>query len=414
MTMIPRTASRILLGVVFIFSGFVKAVDPLGSAYKFGDYFESFHIDFLSSIALPLALILSSLEFIIGFSLLLGVRMKLASRLVTIFMVFFTLLTLYIAIKNPVTDCGCFGDALILTNWQTFWKNVGLMVLITIVYLSRNEFVVLFNKFTEWSIVLVGIIFIVSLSVYCLRHLPIIDFRPYNIGTYIPEKMIIPEDAPADQYITYLNYEKDGEVKEFNDQEYYPWDDSTWTYVESRSELVKKGYTPPIHDFSITSTEGEDITDMILQDQNYSLLLICYDIEKANKQALIKFNDLRNNLINDHYSFYCLTSSTQSQIDELVISIQPDFNFYASDEITLKTIIRSNPGLVLIKEGIIVDKWHYNDWPEVSELEGNAIATKMTKLLKETEKVKVYIMILYGILFLSIFKLLRPFFMTHK
>ena len=405
--------SRIALSIVFIFSGFVKAIDPLGSAYKFHDYFDAFHIEFLEPIALPLAIILSSLEFIIGFALFMGVRMKIASRLVTLFMVIFTLLTLYIAIKNPVTDCGCFGDALILTNWQTFKKNLVLMLFVALVYIYRDRFTQLYATITEWIIVIAGIVFIVILSIHCTRHLPIMDFRPYNIGTYIPEKMIVPEDAPADIYKTYLYYEKDNVVKEFT-EENYPWDDTTWKFVDSKSILVKKGYEPPIHDFNITSPGGEDITDLVLQDQDYSFLLISYEIEKANREVFLLFKMLKDSLQQENFSFYCLTSSPSEEMESIRKEYNVNYNCYATDEITLKTIIRSNPGLVLLKEGMIIGKWHYNDWPLWENFKENTISKQITRFKKEYGYLHVITIILYFIIFFSLFLLLRQYFISHR
>ena len=408
-----RNFSRIILGLVFVFSGFVKAIDPLGSSYKFGDYFEAFNMAFLDKITIPLALLLSSIEFIIGFCLLLKLRMRLFSRLVTIFMFFFLFLTLYIAIKNPVSDCGCFGDALILTNWQTFYKNLILIVFVAIVYISRNKFEPSYSNTTEWGITIAGLLLIIGISIHCIKHLPIIDFRPYNIGTYIPEKMIIPEDAPPPVYKTYLYYEKDGKVEEFIDPD-YPWDDSTWTYVDTKSEMIDEGYIPPIHDFSITSPNGEDITDMVLNDANYSLLLISHDLEKVNKEALLKFKYLYEQLSNEPFAFYCMTSSLTEYSDKLTAELNLPYNFFATDEITLKTIVRSNPGLVLLKRGVIIGKWHYNDFPCVETFKSNAQGKIIEGYKKDIEGLKVINLILYVILILSLFKLFRQYIMQRK
>lgn len=408
-----RNLSRLILGAVFVFSGFVKAVDPLGSAYKFGDYFEAFHMDFFTAIAVPLALILSSFEFIIGFSLLLKLRMKLFSWLVTLFMVFFLFLTLWIAIKNPVSDCGCFGDALILTNWQTFYKNLILMIPTLVVFFSRNKFEAAYSNITEWGLVLGGILLIFGISIHCIKHLPIIDFRPYNVGTYIPEKMIIPENAPPPKYITYLYYEKDGKVQEFIDPD-YPWDDTTWTFVDAKSEMIDEGYVPPIHDFSITSPNGEDITDLVLHDKNYTLLLISYNVEKANKEGFVKFKYLYNQLSKDPFAFYCLTSSPTEYIEKIQKELNLPYKFFATDEITLKTIVRSNPGLVLIKGGVIIGKWHFNDIPCVETFKENALARITERYKKDIEGLRLMNLTLFVILVLSLFRLLRQYFIQRK
>ena len=206
-----RLISRIFVGLVFIFSGFVKGVDPLGSAYKFEDYFYAFGLEAIASWALPLAILMIAAEFIIGWALLIGVKIKPAAWGVMLFMVFFTILTLYLALEDPVEDCGCFGDAIILTNWQTFYKNLIIMVPTIIVFFGRKKIKPLFCCKVEWGIVLVGLAIIVGLSLYCLRHLPIIDFRPWKIGT----SMIDENAAPPKSYVTYKN-KKTGESKTFS------------------------------------------------------------------------------------------------------------------------------------------------------------------------------------------------------
>jgi uncharacterized membrane protein YphA (DoxX/SURF4 family) len=192
-----RNFSRIIIAPVFVFSGFVKAIDPLGSAYKFSDYFEAFGLDFLMPTALVLAILLSTAELVIGLNLIMGVVMRTTSWALFIFMSFFTLLTLIIALTNPVTDCGCFGDALILTNWQTFWKNILFMIPTLFIFYGRKRFRPVASMAGEWSIVLVFIITGVSLSIYTYRNLPVFDFRPYKVATHIPTDMAIPEGAPS-------------------------------------------------------------------------------------------------------------------------------------------------------------------------------------------------------------------------
>jgi uncharacterized membrane protein YphA (DoxX/SURF4 family) len=200
--------ARIITGLVFIFSGFVKAVDPTGSAIKFEEYFLAFHMDFLMIASLPLSIIQSAAEIMIGLNLIAGIRMKFTAWLLMIFMSFFTLLTFVLALTNPVTDCGCFGDAVKLTNWQTFWKNVLLLIPTLVVFFKRNKYPAITTKLAEWLISAANFLIPVILSVYCLLHEPILDFRPYQIGTVIPDKMTIPEGAPVDKYETMLIYQK--------------------------------------------------------------------------------------------------------------------------------------------------------------------------------------------------------------
>ena len=382
-----RIVSRFIVGIVFIFSGFVKGIDPLGSTYKFGDYFMAFNLDFLMPVALPLAVLLCAIEFSIGFALLVRFRMKTTAWLVAVFMVFFTILTLILAISNPVSDCGCFGDAIIMTNWQTFWKNVVIMAFVVVIFFNRNNYHPVYSPNAEW--ILTGISFIVFLlfSFYNYKNLPLIDFRPYHIGTYIPEAMEIPDDAPQPVYETVFYYKNKntGEVETFSEDN-YPWDDTlNYQFDTVTNKLIKPGYEPPIHDFSIsTRTDGSDITDYILNDENYSFLLVSDDLSEANKEGLQRANKIAGFAEgSDLFSFYGLTASTGTVLENTINENQLDIDFYLVDEITLKTIVRANPGLMLIKNGIIIEKWHYNDFPDIENMDEHYIATLMNNHRKQ-------------------------------
>jgi len=258
-----RITGRIIVGLVFIFSGIVKAIDPLGSAYKFHDYFLAFNLAFLDWLALPLAIVLCAAESLAGFSVLSGIRHKTGIWTVLLLMAVFTPLTLVLALTNPVSDCGCFGDAVHLTNWQTFGKNIVILALALPVFAARKKSVQLFRSSKEWMIIAVAGLLFILFALFNLRYLPLVDFLPYKKGTLIAEKMIVPQGAPLDEYSTSFIYEKDGVRKEFT-LENYPANDSTWIFIDQKSQLVKKGYIPPIHDFSIRTLEGNDITDQIL------------------------------------------------------------------------------------------------------------------------------------------------------
>ncbi len=408
-----KTLSRLIVGAVFIYSGFVKGIDPLGSTYKFTDYFTAFNLEFLNVLSFPLAIILSSAEFIIGVALLWGLRMKLASWLALIFMAFFTVLTFFLAIFNPVTDCGCFGDAIILTNWETFWKNLILIIITIPIFIFRHKYRQVYKKAGEWSvlaIVLAGFLWVVN---YSYRHLPIVDFRPYNVGTHIPSKMVIPEGASADEYETILYYEKDGVVKEFT-EENFPWQDTTWKFVNSESVLVKKGYTPPIYNFSITRPNGVDITDNVLQDTTWTFLLITYKLEDANKKALEKVNELALMCNDRNWNFYCLTSSPGDILEDYKKNLGLVFDFYYTDEITLKTIVRSNPGLLLLRKGTIVEKWHHNDLPDASTVSEHLLSDILTKNTNQLEKHRVFYLILFFLLFAALVRIIRQNFDSRK
>ncbi len=357
--------------MVFVFSGFVKAIDPLGSTYKFVDYFNAFGLGFMESLALPLAVILSTVELVLGITLLLGFRMRIASWILLIFMSFFTVLTFILALTNPVHDCGCFGDALILTNWQTFWKNIILMVFTLVVFANRKHFRARYGKTVENSILVGFMILTVTLSVYCINYLPLLDFRPYQIGTYIPEAMSIPEDAPENEYETVLYYRnlETGKEEEFT-LENFPRDTTKWEFVDAVSTLVSKGYEPPIHDFNIVAPDGSDITDPIISNKDYTFLFIAYDLDNANTEALDYASDLsRLAQIMPDLDFYAITASVRDRIDQTIEEFDLEYDFYQADEITIKTIVRANPGLLLIKSGTIIGKWHYKRFPLPEKME---------------------------------------------
>ncbi len=299
---------RIVIGAVFIFSGFVKGIDITGSAIKFEDYFVAFGMDFLIPASLLLTIFLVSTEFIIGISLLFGFRTYWGTWGVLLFMSVFTPLTFVLALFNPVSDCGCFGDAIVLTNWKTFWKNVVLMIMVIAIFYYRKKFKPVYPAITDWSILVVIFVLFTVFSLYNYHHLPMIDFRPYNAGTNIPENMYIPADVPVDEFETILTYEKDGIRKEF-DLENFPWQDSTWTFVEQKSILIKEGYKPPIHDFSIFTPDGNDITDIVLSDEGYSFILVSANLAKANKEALQKLDILSLYCNQTDINFYSLSSS---------------------------------------------------------------------------------------------------------
>jgi len=360
-----QSISRLFVGIVFVFSGFVKAVDPLGSTYKFLDYFTAFGLDFFDPLAFPLAIILSSVELVLGISLLLGYRMRTASWVLLIFMSFFTILTLILALTNPVQDCGCFGDALILTNWETFWKNVIIMFFTLFIFIHRNKYSKLRSVYKEWGVILFFLSGTVFLSVYCYENLPVLDFRPYKQGTYIPDGMIIPEGAPQSEFETTLIYRNkiNDEEQEFS-MEDFPEDTMKWEFVDALSVQISEGYEPPIHDFNIIASEGIDITDDLIRDPGYSFLLITYDVMESDYEALKDANRFfRLSQAHPDIKFYAITSSLKEESDSLKTTLGLQYSFFQADEITLKTIIRSNPGLLLLKNGTIMAKWHYNNFP---------------------------------------------------
>jgi len=357
-------ACRFLLAALFIFSGFVKAVDPLGSFYKIQDYLTAFGMISWFPTYLPLffAIILSSAEFCVGVFLFFGVRRKIASTLALLLMSVMTPLTLYLALANPVSDCGCFGDAWVLTNWQTFGKNIVLLVAAIAVFRDRKLMFRFVTLKIEWMVSLYTLLFVFALSFYCLEYLPVLDFRPYKIGTNIKAGMEIPEGAKPSVFESRFVLEKDGKQQEFT-LDNYP--DSTWTFVETRTVLKEKGYEPPIHDFSMISPDtGEDITESVLSDKGYAFLLVAHRIEEADDSNIDLINEIYDYSVEHGYGFYALTSSPDEEIEVWRERTGAEYPFCQMDDITLKTIIRSNPGLLLIKGGTILNKWSDNQLPD--------------------------------------------------
>lgn len=371
-----RIIARILLGMVFIFSGFVKGIDPQGSAIKFSEYFVSFGLPEWKALSLVLSVLLSTAEILIGICLFIGLRMKTTAWAALLFMVFFTILTLYIALANPVTDCGCFGDAIKLSNWATFYKNIVFVGIAIFIFQQRKLYIPAFRPGVEWSLVVLYTILAMGTFVYCYNHLPFIDFRPYHVGADIKAGMVIPEGAPVSEFKTILVYEKNGEKKEFT-MENYPWQDSTWKWVESKNILIKQGYQPPIHDFSVTDELGNELTDSILSDRGYSFLLISEKLTEANAKALVQANEIASTALAAGHKFYCLTASPNDDVKKTVSSLNLQYPIFSSDGTALKTVIRANPGLVLIKEGVVLGQWHYRDFPKPAALKGNLLALQL-------------------------------------
>ena len=373
---VTGSIARTLLAFTFLFSGFVKAIDPLGTVYKIEDYLKAFGGFFtdLMPMAGVAAVCLILLEWLLGWAMLLNVKTNWTSWIALLFYLVMTPLTLYIALTNPVSDCGCFGDALVLTNWQTFWKNIILLTLVIILLCCRKAIPQLFSWWAELCIALLALISGGLIMLYSYNHLPIIDFRPYKIGNNIPELMEIPEGAPHDVYETTLIYEKDGVQQEFT-LENYPKGDSTWTFVDQKSVLVQKGYEAPIHDFEIINLLYDDITYDVLESEEPVTLVVMYDLKKTDRKQMDKVFRLYKECQN---KCYFLTGSGEEDIFEfaaetgfgeylesfVVDEELEDWDFIVqstfcyTDPVTLKTIVRANPGVFVVQNGIIIDKYN--------------------------------------------------------
>ena len=356
--------ARTLLAITFLFSGFVKAVDPLGTVYKIEDYLKAFGGVFtdLLPLAGTTAVCLILAEWLLGWAMLLNVRTQWTSWLCLLFYLVMTPLTLWIALTNPVTDCGCFGDALVLTNWQTFWKNIIFLTLTVVLLVCRKAIKPSWSTLSEIFTAVCALIGGGLIMAYSYTHLPPLDFRPYKIGNNIPELMEIPEDAPHDVYETTLIYEKDGVQQTFTLAD-YPKDDPDWTFVDQQSVLVKKGYEAPIHDFEILTMDFDDITYDILESETPVTLVTMYDLKKTNRQQAAKLRDLWNECWERGEQCYFLTGSGEDDIyafaEELGWSEQEaETVFCTIDPVTLKTIVRANPGAFVVQNGTIIEKYN--------------------------------------------------------
>ena len=354
--------SRSLLGVVFIFSGAVKAIDPLGTVYKIEDYLKAFGGFFTD--LLPMAEVaawgLIVLELLLGVCMLLNVRTQWTAWIALLFYCVMTPLTLYIALTNPVSDCGCFGDAVVLTNWQTFWKNVVLILLSILLVAWRKSVHQLWSNWMELLLAALTVAITLVFMAWTKHHLPVKDFRPYKIGNHLPTLMEYPEDAEPDVYEYAFVYEKDGVEQTFT-LDNYPKGDSTWTFVRQESKLIKKGYEPPIHDFEILNAYGEDLTWDVLESEDPVTLIIMYDLTKADKKQMDKVMRLLGDEAKGERleAGYILTGSGTDEI--MAFSLEyPTLSecICTCDPVTLKTIVRANPGVIVLQNGVVIDKYN--------------------------------------------------------
>ena len=316
--------ARVVLAVTFILSGFVKAVDPLGTQYKIDDYLEAMNLSGLlpNMVTLGASVLQSAVEFCLGIFLLFAIQRRLTSRFILLIMLVMTPLTLWLALTNPISDCGCFGDAVVLTNWQTFWKNVLLLGCAIVVARWPKDMFRFVSESNQWIVINYSVLFIMGIAVWSLYYLPTFDFRPYYVGTSLREN---------------------------------------WQRTMDGEDL-------PYADFFIEDINGgEDITEKVLGDTSYVMLLVSPYLEQADDSRLDLINELYE-YANEHgYAFYCLTASTQKHIERWHDVTGADYPFCQTDGTTLKTIIRSNPGLVLLKDGIVIRKWSHNDLPDITE-----------------------------------------------
>ena len=351
--------ARILVGLLFVFSGFVKLVDPLGFSYKLEEYFGPgvLELEFLIPIALPLAVFIVIFELLLGVTLLLGFAPKLTRWSLLLMIVFFTFLTFYSAYFNKVTDCGCFGDAIPLDPWQSFYKDLILLVLILFIFFNKKYLKPVFSESVSFLLFLVAFFISGYLSYYGLNHLPIIDFRPYHIGADIPASMTVPDGAQKAIYNYHWKFKIDGKEKTITTQGSYPKVDGELMTYET--ELVDEGYIPPIHDFSLEKN-GEDYTEVLMNDPKL-LMISAYNLSKSETEAWQEIIPVIKQAKTQKYRVIVLTSSGERAQKLLNEQLKTKMDFYFADETAIKTIVRSNPGLLILNTGVIKQKAHWHD-----------------------------------------------------
>jgi len=354
---------RILIGATFVFSGVVKAIDPVGGALQIRDYLTAFGLNHFSWMENILSFNLSSIEFTLGICLLLAVYRRLTTLCVLLFMCFMTPLTLYLALYNPISDCGCFGHAIILSNWATFFKNIPLLAASICTYIYCKRLTSFFSFKTYWFVVLFTYFFCMTFCYQNYTRLPIKDFLPYKVGLNITKLMEIPEDAPQDEFI--FIYEKEGVKKEFKFED-IPMDDSSWVYVDKK--LIKEGFIPVVSSFELYNKNQDNIADMVLTHPQLTFLLIMPDIKEADDIHIDNINNVYDNAVEAKLPFYGVTASAEADIEEWRENTGADYPFLTADDVLLKSMIRSNPGLVVLKNGTILAKWHHNDIPGEDKL----------------------------------------------
>lgn len=358
-----REFSRVFVGLVFIFSGFVKGVDPLGTAYRIEDYFIAYQTDWAIPLALLLSILLCTFEFSLGVLLLFKVRMKLTSWLLLLIMLFFTVVTFFDALYNPVPDCGCFGDALKMTNWQTFGKNILLMVFTLIIFVDRKQNKQFWGNVPEITIAGITALGFVWFSLWNYNNLPLIDFLPWKTG----KRVIVENPQPVKIYLTFEN-SKTGEKKEYLSPN-YPYADSLWlTQWKYTSQRVEDPNQLPGIDLAVFDETGNVITDQFLANPDFQFIVVSYDLAIVKPGSFDKISDLYPKIDSLGYSMIGLTATLPEEFEKYKSLVGESLQFYSADDVALKMMIRSNPGLLLLRNGQIIGKWHYRNVPDFETL----------------------------------------------
>ena len=370
------TFSRWFVGLLFIFSGLIKVNDPLGFGYKLQEYFEVFHVDFLNSWATVIAVLLCLMEIVLGALLIFGFWRNVVMRGLLGLIIFFTFLTFVSAYFEVVTSCGCFGDAIPLTPWQSFSKDLILLILIVYLFLNRAKI----EPMTEnprLQRALFTIVFVGSLAIGAItyNYLPFIDFLPYKVGANIPELMKLPPGAAADEYLIMyeLKNKKTGEAKVMSDKDYMKlevWKDDAWEVTGTpEKKLLKKGYDIKIKDLVIADASATDYTKELIENPYYNLVVVAYDLNHTYEDAIAKINALALNAA-DQFNIrtVLLTSNSAQDAADFSKRMKLFMEVFYVDPVPLKSMVRANPGVLLLKNGVVIGKWHYHNLPSFDRL----------------------------------------------
>lgn len=356
-----------MLGLTFLFSGFVKSVDVYGTTFKIVDYFHAFHLDIFQPLSKLLAFGIVGFEFLLGILIIIGIYAKVVSKLVISIVFFMMLLTLYIALFNNVEDCGCFGDVLILSNWATFFKNIVLLIFAFIFVIYHRLVIPLFSIKIRKYVLRYSFIYISGILLYSYIYEPLFDFRPYHVGA-----KLMPFDSinKKNKDQVSLIYRKDGEEKVFT-PETAPWQNGEWTYVETRINSLNIENTKSIADFSIQNIKFDkenkptiiDITDKVLLDSEYSFFLLIPDLSILSDIQYDTINKIALYAGNNKCNVYCLTASTRNEVLQFKENLNPEIMICLADNRLINTIVRTSPGLMIMKKGLIVAKWSRWSFP---------------------------------------------------
>lgn len=354
---------RIFVGILFIISGFIKLNDPLGFSYKLQEYFSAqvLNLEFLIPFALVIAIVLVIFELVLGIMLIIGYLPRFTLWSLLIMIVFFTFLTFYSAYFDKVKDCGCFGDALPMTPWQSFYKDIVLLVLILVLFFNRKLIHPILAPASHRWIIFLSFMLCFIFAYYVLMHLPLIDFRAYKVGNNIREKMQLPENARKAEYEYKWSFNQDGEEVVIKNNGAYP--QVAGEYVGVETKLVREGDKPAINDFLIEK-DGENATDEVLNEEKL-LLIVAYNLRMTETESLAAVKSLSARANQKGYRVLALTSSGDNEVAAFKEKYNIDFEFYRADETLLKTIVRANPGILVLSRGTILQKKHWFDADEI-------------------------------------------------